>query len=121
MAATARDKLIKEIQIRLGAGIIDNELDAEHFDYAVTVAIDRYRQRSGNSLEESFVFLQIQPEVSIYTLPSEIQEIRDVYRRGIGGTSGGGAAVDPFSLAYTNNMYMLQNPGNMSGGGSGTL
>lgn len=116
----ARDKMIKEIQLRLGAGIIDLELDAEHFDYAITSALDRYRQRSGNSLEESFVFLDIQPEVSTYTLPPEVQTVRTVYRRGIGG-AGGGAAVDPFSLAFTQNIYMIQNPGGLGGSGSGFL
>lgn len=115
-----REKIIREIQLRLGAGIIDLELDQEHYEYAVTVALDRYRQRSGNALEESFVFLDIQPNVSTYTLPREVQIVRTVYRRGIGG-AGGGVAVDPFSLAFVNNIYMIQNPGGLGGTGAGFL
>lgn len=119
-AMTARDKLIKDIKLRLGGGIVDNELDPEHFDYAVTRALDRYRQRSGNSIEESFVFLDVQPEVATYTLPDEVQEVRAIYRRFIGG-AGQGASVDPFSLAFTNNLYMIQNPGGLGQGGAGML
>lgn len=117
---TARDKLVKDIKLRLGGGIVDNELDPEHFDYAITRALDRYRQRSGNSIEESFVFLDIQPEVATYTLPDEVQEVRAIYRRFVGG-AGQGASVDPFSLAFTNNLYMIQNPGGLGQGGSGML
>ncbi len=117
---TARQKLIREITMRLGGGMVDIELDPEHFEFAIDAALDRYRQRSGNALEESFVMLDLQPEVAVYTLPQEVQIVRSIYRRGIGG-AGGGASVDPFSLAFTNNIYMIQNPGGLGGSGSGTL
>lgn len=117
---STRDDMIKEIQLNLGYGIIDLELDQEHYDFALTAAIDRYRQRSGNSMQESFLFMDVQPEVATYTLPKEVQVVRSVYRRTIGGTSGG-TSIDPFSLAFTNNIYMIQNPGGLGGSGSGTL
>lgn len=117
---TSRLKLIKEIQLRLGAGMVDIELDPEHYDLALTYALDRYRQRSTNALEESFVFLDFQPEITAYTLPNEVQEVTKVYRRGIGGNQGG-PQIDPFSLAFSNNLYLINNPGGMSAGGSGTL
>jgi hypothetical protein len=116
---TARNTLINEIKLRLGSGMIDVELDPEHFDYSITAAIDRYRQRSGNSIQESFVFLDAQPDVSTYTLPDEVQEVITVYRRTIGGS--GGSSIDPFSLAFVNNIYMIQNPGSLGGSGAGTL
>ena len=115
-----RESLIEEIKTYLGDGIIDLELDPKHLSFAVTAAIARYRQRSGNSTEESFVFLDTQPDVAKYTLPSEVQNVRIIYRRSIGGTAGG-AAIDPFSLAFTNNIYMIQNPGGLGGSGSGML
>ena len=61
MATTARDRLIKEIQLMMGGGMIDLELDPEHYNLAVTMAIDRYRLRSVNATEESFVFIDLQP------------------------------------------------------------
>jgi len=115
MATTARDRLIKEIQLMMGGGMIDLELDPEHYNLAVTMAIDRYRLRSVNATEESFVFIDLQPNQDMYSLPNEIQLVRQAYRRSIGG-AGVGATVDPFSLAFTNNLYMISNPG-----GSGTL
>lgn len=113
-----RNRLIRDIKLALGGGMIDIELDPEHYDFAVESAIDRYRQRSGNSLEESFIFLTVQPEVSLYTLPQEVQEVKDIYRRTMSAT-GGGASLDPFALAFTNNLYSVANPA--GGGGTGTL
>src|ERR1700759_3374821 len=117
---SARQHLINEVMLYLGHGIIDIELDPAHADFAVTAAFSRYRQRSGNAIEESFLFLDVQPDVQSYTLPEEVQEVRSIYRRSIGGTSGG-AAIDPFSLAFTNNIYMIQNPGALGTTGAGIL
>lgn len=106
-----RKQLIKEIQMRLGLGMIDLEADPEHYEMAVTMAIDRYRQRATNAMEESFEFLDLQRDVNIYYLDPGIQVVKQVFRRGIGSNSGTGAQIDPFSLAYTNNLYLLANPG----------
>jgi hypothetical protein len=114
-----RQKLIREVNLMMGGGMVDVELDPEHFNLAFERALKTYRQRSGNALEESFVFLDVQPDVAQYKLPDEIQEVRFVYRRSIGGTAGG-ASVDPFSLAFTNSIYMVQNPGSLGSGGSGS-
>jgi hypothetical protein len=119
-ANALRTEFFQDIQLRLGSGIIDIELDPPHYDFALRRSLQRYRQASTNSTEEAFIFLDVQPDTSQYTLPPEVQEVRAVYRRGIGGTSGG-AAVDPFSLAFTNNIYMIQNPGGLNSGGVGTL
>src|SRR5574343_1498166 len=94
---TARSRLIREIQLRLGGGMVDIELDPEHYDFAITAALDRYRQRSQNSVEESFIFLDVQPDVSVYTLPQEVQIVRAIYRRNAASVAG--STVDPFSMA----------------------
>lgn len=116
---TERQKLINEVKLRLGAGMIDIELDPEHYNLALDMALGRYRQRSGNALEESFIFLDVQPDVATYTLPSEVQEVRAVYRRSIGGGAGG--SFDPFSQGWVNGMYQMMNPGGLGGGGAGSL
>jgi hypothetical protein len=121
---SGRQKIIHEVKLSMGYGMIDVELDPEHYDLAVDVALDRYRQGSGNAMEESFLFLNFQPEVAVYTLPQEVQEVRDVFRQNMGATTGAGAGIDPFSLAYTNNLYMLSSPtglGGASTGGTGML
>lgn len=61
---SARQKLLKEIRLLLGEGMVDVELDQEHYELAFDMALDRYRTRSQNAMEESFLFLDVQPEVS---------------------------------------------------------
>ena len=54
---SSREDLIKELQLRLADGIIDVELDREHYDVAVDKALAIYRQLSSNSVEESIIFI----------------------------------------------------------------
>jgi hypothetical protein len=115
-----RALLIEEIKIRLGDGIITLELDPKHYNYAVTASIQRYRQTSSNATEQSFLFMDVQPDQAIYTLPDEVQEVYKVLRRGTGG-SAGGVQTDPFSLGFINNLYLMQNPGGLGTTGAGTM
>lgn len=104
---SSREDLIKSLKARLGDGMVDVELDREHYDTAIDLAIGKYRQLSSGSVEESVIFIQTQPGVTEYTLPDEVLEVRRLYRKGIGTNSGGGTNFDPFDVAF-NNMYMLQ-------------
>jgi hypothetical protein len=108
-----REQLIREIQLRLADGIVDVELDREHYDIAINLAVSKYRQLSSGSVEESVVFIQTQPDVVEYVLPEEVMEIRRLYRRGVGTNSGTGSNFDPFDVAF-NNMYLL-NAGQIGG------
>lgn len=111
----ARQKLIREIKLSLGDGMVDLEADPEHYDLAIDKALDRYRTRSKNSTEESFIFLEVQPETAAYTLPNEVMEVRDVYRRGASGNTGGGTFFDPFSASITNSVYGIPYASGSSG------
>jgi len=103
----SRDDLIRELKLRLGDGMVDVELDRDHYDIAINKAMAKYRQLSSGSVEESIVWIQTQPDVTKYTLPSEVIDVKRLYRRGVGTNSGGGTNFDPFDVAF-NNMYMLQ-------------
>ena len=103
----SREQLISETQLRLADGIVDVELDREHYDVAIDKSLARYRQLSSGSVEESIIFIQTVENQTEYTLPDEVMEVRRLYRRGIGTNSGGGTNFDPFDVAF-NNMYMLQ-------------
>lgn len=118
---TPTEEIVEEMKIRLGEGMIDVELEPKNYLLALKMAMRRYRQRSANAVEESFVFITVSQDVATYTLPKEIQEVRAVYRRNLGATGGGGSAIDPFQLNFTNNIYMIQNPGGIQAGGVGTL
>lgn len=106
MAIEYRQKIINEVKFMLGGGLIDIELDPEHYQTALDLSFDRYRQRSGNADLESYMFLSLQYEVTEYYLPENVISVRQLFRRGTGETTGG-TQLDPFSLAYTN-MYLLQ-------------
>ena len=104
---THRNDIIDYIRLRLGDGIIDVEADREHFDMGIKRAFIRYRQKSSNSVEESYAFLDIMPETQEYILPNEIMDVRQVFRRGIGSVTGTTASqFEPFASGYLNT-YML--------------
>lgn len=95
------------IRMRLGDGIVDVELDKEHYEMAINQALLKYRQRASNSQEESYAFLKLFPETQEIILPSVVMEVRAAYRRGIGSVSGTTASqFEPFASGYLNT-YML--------------
>ena len=89
-----RDEIIREIQLRLADGMVDVELDREHYDIAINKAIQKYRQLSSGSVEEAVIFIQTQDGITKYTLPEEVIDVKRLYRRGIGTNSGGGTNFD---------------------------
>lgn len=113
MNISKREILVKELQLMLGYDLVDVELDDLHYHTAITIAMDRFRQRSDGSTSEKDIFLEIQPEVQEYKLPDEVQEVRRLYRRGVGGFSNGGINFDPVDSALMNTYLM--NSGNSGG------
>jgi hypothetical protein len=105
--AKQQNAIVDYIRLRLGYGIVDVEADKEHFDMGIKQALLRYRQRSSNAVEESYVFLDIYPETQEYILPNYIMDIKQVFRRGIGSVTGTTASnFEPFASGYLNT-YML--------------
>lgn len=103
-----RTEMARQIRLMLGEGMIDIEPDPEHLELAIDLAFDRFRQRSANATEESYAFLETQPNQNEYILPTEIKSVREIFRRGVAGlATGGGSYIDPFNLAYTN-LYLLR-------------
>lgn len=102
-----RNDIVDYVRLRLGDGMIDVEADKEHYDMGIKQALIRYRQKSSNSVEESYAFLELTPETQEYILPKEIMNIRAIYRRGIGSVTGTTASqFEPFASGYLNT-YML--------------
>ena len=94
-------------RLKLGDGLVDVELDKEHYDLAIANSLTKFRQRSSAATEQSHAFLKLLPETSEYILPSEIMTVNAVYRRGIGSVTGNTATqFEPFSAGYMNT-YML--------------
>jgi hypothetical protein len=111
-----RQKVVDYIQAMLGSGMIDIELDPIHYNTAIDRALNKFRQRSSNSTEESFGFLTIKPGENDYIMPQEVMNVRQLFRRSIGSRTGGGdggSLFEPFNLAYSNT-YLLAST-NMGG------
>jgi hypothetical protein len=101
-----KKQLIEYVQLQLGSGIIDVEMDPAHYEAAYQRTIGVYRQRSQNAYEESYSFMQLLDNVNEYTLPQEVTSVRQIFRRTIGVTGAGGQSFDPFGAA-TLNVYLL--------------
>ena len=115
--ATKKQEVFDYVNAMLGGGMIDVELDPVHYETALTKALTRFRQRSDNSVEESYMFMPLIEDVNDYQLPSEVIEVRKIFRRSIGSRTGGGdggSIYEPFNLAYTNT-YLLSGSTQLGG------
>lgn len=91
--------------------MVDNELDPEHYEAGLEHAMKVFRQKSTAAYEVAYLFMETEKDKNVYTLPDEVMEVREIFRRGLGSEiSGGTTNFDPFELAYTN-IYLLQSGG----------
>ena len=112
----AKQQVFEYVKAMLGDGMIDVELDPIHYDTALERALGKYRQRGDSSVEESYMFLTLENDTNTYTLPKEVINVRQIFRRSIGSRTGmgdGGTLFEPFNMAYTNT-YLLSSS-NMGG------
>jgi hypothetical protein len=104
---TLKQNLIDYVKLQLADQIVDLELDAEHYEAAYQKTIGVYRQRAQNAYEESYTFMELVRNVSIYTLPQEVITVRQIFRRTFGDSTGPFASnFDPFSQASMN-VYLM--------------
>lgn len=102
-----KQSLFDNISFRLGAGIIDLELDPQHYEAAFNYAIKIYRQRAQNATVESYTLMTVLKNVDTYTLPEEFINVRSLFRRTVGLETGpSSTSFDPFSSAILNT-YLL--------------
>ena len=111
---TEKQEIFNYVETFLGGGMVDVELDPIHYNTSFDKALSKYRQRSENAVEESYIVLPLLQDVNEYTLTQEVIEVRAVYRRNVGSRLGasadGGSLFEPFNLAYTNT-YLLAGSG----------
>lgn len=109
-----KEQMFEIIRLRLGGDIIDLEVDPSHYEASYNYALSTYRQRAQNSTQESYILFTVEKNVDTYTLPSEIINVRCLYRRTVGLETGpSSTSFDPFSSAILNT-YLLNY--NFSGG-----
>jgi len=109
VSQTQKQEVFDYVNAFLGGGMVDVELDPIHYETALKKALSKFRQRSDNSVEESYLFMPTVEDQNEYILPEEVVEVRKLFRRSIGSRSGGGdggTLFEPFNMAYTNT-YLL--------------
>jgi hypothetical protein len=102
-----KSAMFDNLKYRLGDGIIDIEVDPQHYEAAYNYAIKIYRQRAQNATAESYTLMTIEKNIDTYTLPQEFINVRSVFRRTVGFETGpSSTSFDPFSSAILNT-YLL--------------
>jgi hypothetical protein len=102
-----KQQIFNNLRYRLGDGIIDLELDPEHYEAAYNYAIATYRQKAEGAYEEAYILMRVIGNQNTYQLPQEVQVVREAFRRTVGLETGPGASsFDPFSSAILNT-YLL--------------
>ena len=102
-----KQALFRNIALRLGDGIVDLELDPQHYEAAFNYAVKIYRQRAQNATVESYTLMTVVKNVYEYTLPQEFINVRSLFRRTVGLETGpSSTSFDPFSSAILNT-YLL--------------
>jgi hypothetical protein len=87
---TGQQEIFDYVKNNLGEGMIDVELDPKHYQTALERAVNRYRQRSSNAVEESYAFLELKENQNSYILPDEVINVRNLNRRTVGSRTEGG-------------------------------
>ena len=104
---TLKQNLIEYVKLQIGDQIVDLELDPAHYEAAYQKTIGTYRQRAQNAYEEAYIFMELIKDENIYTLPQEIVQVRQVFRRTFGDSTGPFASnFDPFAQASIN-VYLM--------------
>ncbi len=75
---TGQQEIYEYVKTSLGDGMVEVELDPKHYETALERAINRYRQRSSNAVEESYAFLTLNKDQNKYILPDEIINVREL-------------------------------------------
>ena len=104
-----KNDVIKQIRLLLGDGMVDIELDPEHYDLAIDISLDKIRQRSENAVEEDFYTIELKKDIDEYSLPAEITEVKKIWHRAFGHGISAGVDMDPFELAYANSYFFMNN------------
>ena len=75
---TGQQEIFDYVKNNLGDGMIDVELDPKHYQTALERAVNKFRQRSSNAVEESYAFLELKKNQNSYILPDEIINVRNL-------------------------------------------
>ena len=64
----------------LGSGMVDIELTDDQVNDSIAQSLREFRMRSDSSVKEGWMFLELQIDQRIYTLPSYVEDVMDIQR-----------------------------------------
>jgi len=67
-----KEKVFDYVKAFLGDGMVDVELDPKHYEIALEKSLAIYRQRSPNSVEESYCFLDLVQDQNEYSYQKKL-------------------------------------------------
>jgi len=105
--ATQKQEVYDYVYNMLGGGMVDVELDPIHYATALNKALTRFRQRSSNAVEESYLFLTLIENQNEYIMPKEVIEIRQLYRRSVGSKGVAGSSNSSGPVFSTSKIVTL--------------
>lgn len=100
-----RQSLVDKIIASLGGNEMEIELSEESVQLCIDLALDKLKQRSDSSLEESLILLTLIKNQREYILPNEVADIERIYRKGFGRNLGSINNFDPFYYSGWNNIF----------------
>ena len=62
---TGQQEIFDYVKNNLGEGMIDVELDPKHYQTALERAVNKFRQRSSNAVEETYTLIKLKKEKKI--------------------------------------------------------
>ena len=94
------------IRRRLGSGMVDVELTDAQIDDSISNALREFRMRSDASVKEGWMFLNLQFDQRIYSLPDYVEDVMDIERVST-------AFFSSFENAQYTTLYTSQQIGNV--------
>lgn len=107
--------LFYSIYVELGGTSIERELNDDDYSVAFNNALQMYRARSRNSVQEGWILLKTVAGQQTYTVPEDVDNITSIRRLRFSVLQSGGT-FDPFTQAFFNTA-LRGSSGNGSGSG----
>jgi len=100
-----RKDIIKNIELRFGGGLIDEELTSNQLNLCIDFALRKFRQLSDGTVEESYIILKLAQDQKEYILPNELLQNQQVYRRGLVVELGQQIILNNLEIQHFSNIY----------------
>ena len=104
-------ELRQQILIRLGAPLINIEIDSSQMDIQIADAVEKFIEVHYDGLDEGYIFLDIVAGTTQYTLPSTVHSVLSILSTSGLSASDEPLLVNPYLVGnYVGNSITLNSP-----------